>query len=99
ECEYSDNFGICWPYGGCVLKKAGEATEKLGDDTLTTLQQAGGDTLRALQQAGGDTFATIKRQAVTAFKRSTRLQTARPQPTSRRGVTLASKGSAALTTR
>jgi hypothetical protein len=61
ECEYSDNFGICWPYGGCVLKNAGEATEKLGDDTLTTLQQAGGDTLRALQQAGGDTFATIQK--------------------------------------
>lgn len=63
----------CLPKVGGDVGKAGEKvkeaaniiikreTEKLGQDTLTTIRKAGGDTVKTLQKAGGDTVATLQK--------------------------------------
>lgn len=53
--------GVKVPPPAEVAKNVKRETEKLGQDTLTTIQKAGGDSIRTLQKAGGDTVATLQK--------------------------------------
>ncbi|WP_346825025.1 hypothetical protein ACEN2Y_00505 (plasmid) [Ralstonia solanacearum] len=44
-----------------AVNHATKEVQKLGQDTLTTIQTAGGDTVKTLEKAGGDTVATLER--------------------------------------
>ena len=53
--------GVIVPPAGEVANNVKRETEKLGQDTLTTIQKAGGDVVKTLQKAGGDTVATLQK--------------------------------------
>lgn len=56
------------PTPGDVLEKPGESIEKLGNDTLKTVDNLAGDTVKTLQKATGDTVRTVEKASTDTVK-------------------------------